>query len=646
MIYRPEIDGLRAIAVLPVILFHAGWSIFGGGFVGVDVFFVISGYLITSVMLSEISANNFSIGRFYERRARRILPALFLVLFCSVVAAWVWLPPRDMVAFCKSLIAVSFFGSNFLFWSESGYFDLAADLKPLLHTWSLAVEEQFYLLFPLVLAFCSRRRAWWVVVTIASLGMLSLAAAQFEVGRHPMAAFFLLPTRGWELLLGSGVALYRIKRPQRLKNTTLRACVYEIWSLVGFGLIIASVFVFDKTTPSPSVYTLAPTVGTALVLLFCDGSTLIGRMLSLKWVVGVGLISYSAYLWHHPLFAFTRRASVAVPDIKVFSVLTVVAFCLAYLSWRLVERPFRARDRVSRRTIIAFSVVGIVCFSSFGVVGVRTQGFIDMRLTPDMQRIIRGATFSPRRNECLYEPNTTRPKIPCVYNKGGMTWAVIGDSHVSEIAWVLAQSLQERGESLQQFSSQEKPTFSTSCAGNAACKTWTESAIDQIVTNPEIRNVVVVYRIHWYLSGDHLPRYPIIPNNVSGAEQQRRWSNYVEVLRRLAHGGKNVILVLQVPEVRRPMQDLVFQNPFDLDNIVGVSREWWQRRTSYVNNRLKDLPESIKILEPADIFCDEINCFVVKDGALLYIDDNHLSLTGAAKVVPRILELGEPPTSK
>lgn len=646
MKYRREIDGLRAVAVLPVILFHAGWSVFGGGFVGVDVFFVISGYLITSVMLSEISANNFSIGRFYERRARRILPALFLVLFCSVVAAWVCLPPQDMVAFCKSLIAVSFFGSNFLFWSESGYFDLAADLKPLLHTWSLAVEEQFYLLFPLVLAFCSRRRAWWLVVTIASLGMLSLAAAQFEVDKHPMAAFFLLPTRGWELLLGSGVALYRIKRPQRLNSTTLRACAYEILSVVGFALIIASIFVFDKTTPFPSVYTLAPTVGTALVILFCDGSTLVGRLLSLTWVVGVGLISYSAYLWHYPLFAFTRHASVAVPDIKVFSVLSVVAFGLAYLSWRFVEQPFRARDRVSRRTIIAFSVGGMVCFSSFGLVGVRTEGFVDMRLTPEMRRIMDGATFSPRRTDCLYEPNTTRPKIPCVYNQGKMTWAVIGDSHVSELAWVLAQSLQERGESLQQFSSQEKPTFNPSCTGDAACKTWTESAIDQIVSNPEIRNVLVIYRINWYLSGDHRPTYPILPSQEGEEEQQRRWSNYVEVLRRLAQSGKKVILLLQVPEVRRPMQDLVFQNQFAPDNIAGVSRDWWKRRTAYVNERLKELPESITILEPADIFCDEIDCFVVKDGASLYLDDNHLSLAGAAKVVPRILELGEPPASK
>ena len=646
MKYRREIDGLRAVAVLPVILFHAGLSAFGGGFVGVDVFFVISGYLITSIILIERSEGNFSIARFYERRARRILPALFLVLFSCVFAAWLWLPPKDMVSFCKSLIAVSFFGSNFLFWSESGYFDLAAELKPLLHTWSLAVEEQFYLLFPLLLGLVSSRGARSLRGRIALLGIFSLAAAQVETSTHPMAAFYLLPTRGWELLIGAWVALYRINRPQRAKDTALWAFVYDTSSLVGLALVIGSVFVFDKETPFPSVYALVPTVGTALFILFADGRTIAGRLLSLRWFVGAGLVSYSAYLWHYPLFAFARHASVAVPGIGTFSILSVLAFVLAYLSWRFVEQPFRTREQVTPKTVVAFSLLGIVCFSSFGLVGILTDGFAVVRLTPEMKKVMDVMSMSPRRKECLYEPGVSGPKIPCVHNEGKITWAVLGDSHASELAWVLGQSIKERGEALKQFSSQEKPSFNPACIGDDECKTWTERSIDQIVADPGIRNVVVTYRINWYLFGDHRPTYPILPNQESETERQRRWGYYVEVLKRLAQSDKRIILLLQVPEVRKPLPDLIFQNPLSLDTIAGVSREWWSGRTAYVSVRLTELPSSVVIVDPADILCDHASCFAVQDGVSLYLDDNHLSLAGASKVAARILELAVPASPK
>ena len=206
--YRREIDGLRALAVVPVILFHAGFRAFSGGYVGVDVFFVISGYLITSLIIAEKALGTFSLARFYERRARRILPALFVVMAVCIPVAWLCLLPSDMEAFSKSLVAVSVFASNVLFYRESGYFAADAELKPLLHTWSLAVEEQYYVLYPLFLLAAWRFGRKWVVASIAIVALFSLALAQWGAFNSPAATFFLLPTRGWELLAGALIAFY------------------------------------------------------------------------------------------------------------------------------------------------------------------------------------------------------------------------------------------------------------------------------------------------------------------------------------------------------------------------------------------------------------------------------------------------------
>jgi peptidoglycan/LPS O-acetylase OafA/YrhL len=642
MKYRSEIDGLRAIAVVTVILFHAGFTSFTGGFVGVDVFFVISGFLITSIIISDKQSNQFSIVRFYERRARRILPALFLVLFACLFPAWLWLPFWDAVSFCKSLLAVSLFGSNFLFWSEAGYFDVAAELKPLLHTWSLAVEEQFYLVFPLLFALLWPLGRVVTAVVLLAVGLLSFWAAQVGVVSHPHAAFFLLPTRGWELLLGALLALYRSVSPARATEHVGRNYLYELASLIGLGLIGFSVFTYSKETPFPSVYTLVPTLGTSLLILFGDRRTFVGSLLSLKWIVGLGLISYSTYLWHYPMFAFARHASVIAPGRFTFSVLSLLAVVFAFLSWRFVERPFRDPERVSRRAIFAFSFLGIAFFATVGYLGMENKAFNSLRVTYRQQQVLDKLKRSPRWQECLYEERDVRPKNPCVYNEGKTTWAILGDSHSSELAMVLGDALKERGESLTQFSSKEKPSFNDSCNGSADCKTWTERSIDQIVADPTIRNVIVIYRMNFYLFGDHLQSYPVLPNERREETKVTAWRHYVEVLNRLARSGKRILLVLQVPELRKALDDIVFMNRLAPENIAGISREWWRLRSAYVTERLKEIPSSVKVFDPADVFCDDTECVAVKDGIPWYFDENHLSLQGASKLVPRILELGEP----
>jgi peptidoglycan/LPS O-acetylase OafA/YrhL len=359
--YRPEIDGLRAFAVVPVILFHAGFQFFEGGFVGVDVFFVISGYLITTILIDDIENDRFSILTFYQRRARRILPALFFVMLVCIPPAWTWMSADQMEDFAQSLVAVSLFASNFLFWHESGYFEPAAEEKPLLHTWSLAVEEQYYLLFPLFLLVTwrfGRNRVFWIIAVLAAL---SLMLSEMGWRRNPVANFYLAPTRAWELLAGA-MAAFIVQRDGVKANETL--------SIVGLIAVILSMCLYDKATPVPSVYALVPVLGVVLIVLYAGTETLVARFLGARAFVGVGLISYSAYLWHQPLFAFARIRRSDEPGMALMLALSCLSMALAVISWRYVERPFRAAKGgsalhrsgwfMSATTAMAVMVVGVL----------------------------------------------------------------------------------------------------------------------------------------------------------------------------------------------------------------------------------------------------------------------------------------------
>lgn len=370
MDYRREIDGLRALAVLPVILFHAGFETFSGGFVGVDVFFVISGYLITTIILAELEQGKFSIVNFYERRARRILPALFLVMLACILYAWFWLLPSDIKALSQSLVAVSVFASNILFWRESGYFDTAAELKPLLHTWSLAVEEQYYVFFPLFLMLLWRLGKRWIFVTLGLAFVASLTVAQWAAYAKPAAAFYLLPTRVWELLIGAFAAFYFSKANRK----DLGKMASEIGGWLGVALIFYAVFAYSKATPFPGFYALVPTLGTVLIILLATQQTTVGKFVGNKAFVGIGLISYSAYLWHQPLFAFARHNGFSHSDAIVFFLLSIASLFLAFLSWRYVESPFRNKSLVGRKVVFSFAVLGSILFVSLGFYGHKKNG--------------------------------------------------------------------------------------------------------------------------------------------------------------------------------------------------------------------------------------------------------------------------------
>jgi peptidoglycan/LPS O-acetylase OafA/YrhL len=366
MKYRPEIDGLRALAVVPVILFHAGFELFSGGFVGVDVFFVISGYLITTILIGDIENQRFSLVNFYERRARRILPALFFVMFVCIPFAWMWMNSAQMKDFSQSLVAVILFASNILFWRETGYFDTAAEEKPLLHTWSLAVEEQYYMLFPIFLILAWRfgkNRVFWMIVVMAAI---SLLLSEWGWRNKATANFYLAPTRAWELFAGS-ISAFIVQKQGVQKNNAL--------ALLGLLSIIFSVFFYDETTPFPSVYALVPVLGVVLLVLYADKETLVAKFLSTKVFVGIGLISYSAYLWHQPLFAFARILSEKDPTVLLMVALSMLSIALAYLSWRFIEKPFRRSEIVSRMHIFLASLIGMSFFLSVGLLGHFKDGY-------------------------------------------------------------------------------------------------------------------------------------------------------------------------------------------------------------------------------------------------------------------------------
>ena len=362
MKYRAEIDGLRALAVLPVIFFHAGFEFFNGGFVGVDIFFVISGYLITTIIISEMAEDNFSIVNFYERRARRILPALFFVMAACLPFAWLWFLPSDLKDFGQSLVAVSIFSSNILFWIEGGYFGTAAELKPLIHTWSLAVEEQFYILFPIFLMLTWKLGIKWILILLSIIFLISLGVAEWGAYNSPSGAFFLLPTRGWEILVGVFAAFY-LNYNTHLKSHTIN----QVLSLLGFGMISYSIIAFNETTPFPSLYTLIPTIGTGLLILYAVPKTYVHKLLSMKFIVGIGLISYSTYLWHQPLLAFTKYRVLEEPSDLNLIILCAASLVIAWFSWKFIEMPFRSKTKVSRRSIFKFALIFTLFFSVTGL---------------------------------------------------------------------------------------------------------------------------------------------------------------------------------------------------------------------------------------------------------------------------------------
>ena len=424
MNYRSEIDGLRAFAVLPVILFHAGFENFSGGYVGVDVFFVISGYLITSIIANDIENKNFSIVNFYERRARRLLPALFFVMAACLPFAWLLLVPSDLKDFGQSLVAVSSFSSNILFWIESGYFETEAEFKPLLHTWSLAIEEQFYILYPIFLYFAWRLNFRKIIFALVLIFFISLLLAEWAAYFKPSANFYLLPTRGWELLLGAFTAFY-LRYNDFFKNTLLN----QILSILGFGMIVYSIIVYDSSTPFPSFYALVPTLGTCLLIIFLVPKTILYKFFTLKPIVGIGLISYGIYLWHQPLLAFSRYMFLENLTEVMLIGICILSILIAWLTWRYVETPFRHKNKFSSAAIFKFTALGIVIFSTIGLWINHTDG--GLKNLPLEKKVVYSRFINPTKYVIRKHSEIRMKAFNKLNDKEDIL--IIGDSHSEDL---------------------------------------------------------------------------------------------------------------------------------------------------------------------------------------------------------------------
>jgi peptidoglycan/LPS O-acetylase OafA/YrhL len=450
--YRREVDGLRALAVVPVILFHGDFSWFAGGFVGVDIFFVVSGYLITRILLDQMSRGMYSLASFYERRARRILPAFVVMMLVCLLAASLVMLPDEFEKFLHSSVASALGISNFYFLSKTGYFAQDTDLQPLLHTWSLGIEEQYYLVFPPLLALLTSRMPQKRARVLLALTVAGFVFA--EIARHfdPQRSFFFTLTRTWELGLGSLCALYTTNRQPRAN---------EALGLGGMVLIVFSIACFDASVPFPSIYALAPTLGTCLVLLFSSGETWVGRLLSVRPLVGIGLISYSAYLWHQPVFAFTRIMIDTPPSHWHMAGLSILALAIGWASWRWIEQPFRSSGQQllpERRRLLGASAAAIVLLVALGGAGIHYQDArrdLWLELHPEVAQAYvlqakaredrdyaetndRGSSPSDCRFNTMTIDQPVARRLTACYKRFGPGVLLLGDSHAVDFYGLLA----------------------------------------------------------------------------------------------------------------------------------------------------------------------------------------------------------------
>lgn len=668
--YRSEIDGLRAVAVIPVILFHAGFVTFGGGFVGVDVFFVISGYLITSIIVSEKERGDFSLVNFYERRIRRILPALFFVMLVSLFFAWLWLLPSDMVSFSQSLAAVSTFSSNMFFWRTSGYWGLENELIPLLHTWSLAVEEQYYLLFPIFLIVMWRFGTRWVFGSFVVVAIGSLLLAQWGAYNRPTANFFLLLTRGWELAIGAVIAFYFLYRKPGRQTGACHKAVAEALSLAGILMIGYAVFVFDEITPFPGFYALVPTVGTGLIILFATPSTVVGRLLSVKVLVGIGLISYSAYLWHQPLFAFARYRSITSPDAAMLLTLAALSIVLAYLSWRYVEKPFRTKGIYSRKAIFNFAAVGSLLFASIGMAGHISDGW-PSRVDEKIQSVVETARLHQKIDQlCLSNTNLDGAgDEACVLVAGNGTYAyMMGDSHAAAIGSEMKTAFEKTEIGLIQATERGCPPVQdvfVYITDKFRCYQHNEDVYRYLEHAANIEYVILVARWAFYAEAERFnngeggvePLQTLYfdipanekPNYEPGQLRPVSFGDaYVDSVTKLIEMGKTVILVYPIPEagwhVPRYVRNYYLRDPDAAFYLSTGSTSYSvfqdRNRSSHIAlDSVGDHPNLYRIY-PEEIFCDADlagRCIVQKNASLLYRDDDHLSNAGARLVVSEIL---------
>jgi len=637
--YRADIDGLRAVAVLPVVFYHFQIAPFTGGFVGVDIFFVISGYLITSLIRSEMLSGAFSPIRFYERRIRRILPALFLMMLVTTALAGSVLFPQDLMQYARSLIATAFSGSNFYFWSTVDYFDIVAERKPLLHTWSLAVEEQFYLLYPALfwlLRGASQRK---LIHIVGAIFLLSLGASIWALRFAPVSDFYLLPFRAWELMLGAMLALSPLKSSGRT-STALA------WS--GLALLLFSIFAFSADTPFPGEYALLPCIGAACVI-YAGPQTIVGRALSLRPVVFIGLISYSLYLWHWPLLVFARY--VVLRDLLVSEKLALVLLSgmIATLSWAYVEKPFRTLNKIPTRFLLPLAGSGIGLFAIASIAGEFGRG-LPQRFDRTFRSLVETTVRMPDQCQTPYVVGSHRF---CRIGRQDITPATFvmwGDSHTGAVLPALTDIVQR--EALSGYTAGRgncAPLVGVTMLSGATgklCRDFNDETA-RIATEGNIRTVFLAAKWAAYAEGTNFsiddggPSL-FLRDDLSNSSDRRQnvpvFSRGLErTVAALADAGKNVVIVASVPEMKVSVPHaLTRKHMFNLDTDIRLEFSDYLARQIHVFSEFDKMQKryGAKIIYPHQVLCANGYCEITRDGVALYSDSNHLTEFGAKLLSP------------
>jgi len=628
--YRREIDGMRALAVLAVLAFHARVPGFPGGFSGVDIFLVLSGYLIGGLILREADAGSFSLVSFYERRVRRILPALFAVLAFTAVASWILLPD-DFRNFGASLTAISALVSNFLFERDSGYFALAREATPLLHSWSLAVEEQFYLFFPMLLLLARRWGTTATRIALAAVLLLSFAYSVWATHTDPVMAFYSPLSRAWEFLAGALLASGVVRAP-------VRRDLGDGAALIGLALLAFAVFGLDNGSRFPGVAALAPVIGTMLLLYGtqAEGSRA-AMLLSLKPFVGIGLISYSLYLWHWPLivlggyYVLDHRMGLITGAAMV-----LLSFPIAWASWRYIERPFRKpRLLLSRRALFASAAAGTLAFAGYGTAIYVLKG-IPARFDPVVQRLAERGDQPDY--SCTNRPIgevLSDPACRLGDARAAPSFLLWGDSHAAVYFPALKREAAAWGVSGYMITTFDcTPVVSLSEGGTGKRGIRQAECRER---NAETAKLLAEGRIRAVVIAGHWDAYGLGRRGKPGSNVAGRLDRFEAGIRALHAQGLNIYFVLDVPQAAGlSVLDLAKARVIGARSAFEPTTAEYQRRSATLRDRALAWERQglVTVIDPSRLLCGPAICRMTDGDYPLYFDTHHLNARGAAFVGP------------
>jgi peptidoglycan/LPS O-acetylase OafA/YrhL len=609
VLYRPDIDGLRAISVLAVMLYHAEFKVFSGGFIGVDVFFVISGYLITQMVLGDFEKGSFSLSHFYERRVRRILPALLVMLAATVPLAYVFLSADPLADYSAALLGATWFSSNFVFWSEAGYFDRASEFKPLLHTWSLGVEEQFYLFFPAF--FWVLYKFKWLIPGLSAVVVISFLMAQFGLSRDAEWPFYMLVSRAWELGLGAMLAV--VLAHSRLSDVRVTGLLAELLVLSGLLAIIVPVLMFSELTATPGPLLLVPTLGACLLIWLTPATSYVRRLLSLKWLVGLGLISYSLYLWHQPVLVFGRIIIGEALGFEWRIAMLLGTFPLAILSWRYIERPFRNPGQIVTRHLI-FLVCAMMMITTLSAVTLHHFASTDEKTSTGVVGDIGHGRYyevvDQRFDRCEAEYLQYRielwenvPRCHKSKRAGAPGIAFYGDSH--------AEQLFVGAEALLSQASIYLIRGGIPFLGNDRFKGPLRYLEEQKGIN------VVVFSAYW------LEKIQIL-----GGEQFSE--QLFNTVKWMVGRGFKVVLMMDAPDFGFDPALCVYETKLN-DVRCDISLEQHNGDQAIYRALFVAIAKhpNVELVDISDAICNKNTCSMLSEGRLLYRDNDHLNLIGS-----------------